>query len=153
MPSLGHCDSKMAAGPRQQVARGLVGNGDIILAPPSVEFFDLKRSKGGPSLAPNNPWRHDHGDIISGRDQHISTTTGRRRTEFGKAIQKTGTSGMLDWRESNSARQCPPASSRFENNSSAQMQDVLNVKLRPTTAPTGHTTIERLAMKTALMLR
>ena len=127
-------------------------NGDIICEPPSVDWPE-KRTRGGPAQAPSLASRHGHGDIISGRNQHISNTTGRRRTEYGKAITENGTLGILDWRESNSARKCPPASSRFEYNSSVQMQNAFNNNMRPKTAPTGYTSIEMLAMKTALMIR
>ena len=124
------------------------GHGNIIIDPP--EPTPAPRVRAGNPYGPHlQQTRRDHGDIISGRDQQIMIGTGRRRTEFGRAIADHGTLGMLHWSESSSSTK-GSAEARHVRNSSAQMRAAIGGEARPTTAPVGHTSIERLAMRVAL---
>ena len=84
----------------------------------------------------------DHGDIISGRDQKPLAGTGKRRTEYGRAIADHGTLTMLHWGQEAVGR--PPTSHR--NNSSEQVAAAFGGGSRPQTAPQGQTSIDRLAI-------
>lgn len=120
-------------------------HGNIIVRPPSSD--NTKRSRG-PAAPSAHKSRLNHGDIISGRDQQISTASGKRRTDYGKAITEHGTLSLLHWSENPSARQ-PPGAAKFERNSSSQMQAAFGGSARPKTAPRGYSSIERLAIGTA----
>lgn len=137
------CD--IAEGKRYKGHSMRMDHGNIIIRPPSEA--DTKRSRG-PAAPSAQKSRLSHGDIISGRDQQISTASGKRRTDYGKSITEHGTLGMLHWSENSSARKAPPAT-RFERNSSSQMQAAFGGSSRPKAAPKGYSTIERLAIGTA----
>ena len=137
------CD--IAEGRRHKGHTMRMDHGNIIIQPPSGA--DMKRSRG-PAAPSAQKSRLSHGDIISGRDQQISTASGKRRTDYGKAITEHGTLGMLHWSENSSARKAAPAA-RFERNSSSQMQAAFGGPSRPKTAPKGYSSIERLAIGTA----
>lgn len=86
--------------PKRMYGRITHHNGDIIRAPPSVEWEDKRRAKNAQAGITHKSRRH-HGDIISGRDQNVSQGTGKSKSVMGVSMSNQGTHGLLHWNEHN----------------------------------------------------
>jgi len=123
-------------------------HGPIIHAPPAVQARAYRNGVAAEEVRVRN----SRGNIINGNGQDIRPGTGRKRTEYSEAVSRRSTMGLLHWqgtgdvtpKHSTPRRQMPPDSSND------RMRSVLSTPAgRPTTAPAGMNSIERLALGAA----